>query len=82
MEETLSSALAALFKETAPAYQLPEAQARAPLVGQAIDRAQEALNYYDQAMERLKTGDWSGFGENLTALRRVLEELSQPSGSR
>jgi uncharacterized membrane protein (UPF0182 family) len=82
MEETLSSALAALFKETAPAYQLPEAQARAPLVGPAVDRAQEALNYYNQAMDRLKTGDWSGFGENLTALRRVLEELSQPSGSR
>ncbi len=82
MEETLSSALTALFKETAPAYQLPEAQARAPLIGPAVDRAQEALNYYNQAMDRLKTGDWSGFGENLTALRRVLEELSQPSGSR
>jgi uncharacterized protein len=82
MEETLSAALAALFKETAPAYQLPEAQARAPLVSPAVDRAQEALNYYNQAMDRLKAGDWGGFGENLTALRRVLEALSHPADSR
>jgi uncharacterized membrane protein (UPF0182 family) len=82
MEETLSAALAALFKETAPAYQFPEAQARAPLAGPVADRAQEALNYYSQAMDRLKAGDWNGFGENLAALRRVLEELSRPSDSR
>jgi hypothetical protein len=30
-------------------------------------------------MERLKAGDWSGFGEELEGLRRILEELNQPS---
>jgi uncharacterized membrane protein (UPF0182 family) len=82
MEETLSAALAALFKETAPAYQLPEAQASMPRAGPAVDRAQEALSSYNQAIDRLKAGDWGGFGENLATLRRLLEELSHPSASR
>ena len=45
------------------------------------DRAREALNHYDRAIERLKAGDWGGFGVELDALRPLLEELSQrPSG--
>jgi hypothetical protein len=32
-------------------------------------------------MARLKAGDWRGFGEDLDALRPLLEKLSQhPSG--
>src|SRR6266496_5672298 len=72
MEETLPAALAALFKETTPASPLSEAPARTPLAGPAADRAQEALNAYNQAMERLKTGDWGGFGRELDTLRRLL----------
>jgi len=82
MEETLPAALAALFKETTPASPLSEAPARTPLAGPAADRAQEALNAYNQAMERLKTGDWGGFGRELDTLRRLLEEGSQHPGSR
>ncbi|SAL53434.1 hypothetical protein AWB69_05617 [Caballeronia udeis] len=66
MEETLGEALAALFKETTPAT-MPR--------GTADARAREALAHYDRAIERLKAGDWSGFGSELDALRPLLEAL-------
>jgi hypothetical protein len=37
--------------------------------------AREALAHYDRAIERLKAGDWSGFGSELDALRPLLEGL-------
>jgi hypothetical protein len=77
MEETLPGALRALFKETAPPVQIPAAQASPPLAGPDAARAQEALQAYNQALERLKAGDWSGFGAALDTLRQRLEELSQ-----
>jgi uncharacterized membrane protein (UPF0182 family) len=81
MEETLAGALAALFKESAPASLLPLAPAGTALGGPADARAREALSHYDRAIERLKAGDWAGFGAELDALRPLLEELSQhPSG--
>jgi hypothetical protein len=33
------------------------------------------LAHYDRAIERLKAGDWSGFGTELDALRPLLEQL-------
>jgi hypothetical protein len=34
-------------------------------------------------MERLKSGDWAGFGSEMEAMRGVLEKLSQePNGTR
>jgi uncharacterized protein len=77
MEETLPAALAALFRETAPAPQASEVRAGAPPAGPAVDRAREALGRYQQAMERLKAGDWGGFGAELEALRQLLEESGQ-----
>ena len=67
MEETLGEALAALFKENAPLA--------SPTLGTADARAREALAHYDRAIERLKAGDWSGFGAELDALRPLLEAL-------
>jgi len=74
MEETLGAALAALFKEMAPA------PAQASEAGSAEARA--ALDHYDRAIARLKAGDWSGFGAELDALRPLLEELGGRSGER
>jgi len=74
MEETLAQALAALFKEMAPA------PAQASEAGSAEARA--ALDHYDRAIARLKAGDWSGFGAELDALRPLLEELGGRSGER
>jgi uncharacterized membrane protein (UPF0182 family) len=81
MEETLAGALAAVFREPAPASLLPLAPASIALGGPADARAREALSHYDRAIERLKAGDWAGFGAELDALRPLLEELSQhPNG--
>ena len=45
-------------------------------------RAREALVHYERAIERLKAGDWSGFGAELDALRPLLEALGQPPDNR
>jgi len=44
------------------------------------DRAREALHHYNQAIERLKSGDWAGFGTELDAMRRLLEDMIKQSG--
>ena len=76
MEETLPAALAALFEESVPAA-LPPVGGGASSSGPANERAREALEHYDRAIERLKAGDWSGFGAELDALRPLLEQLSR-----
>jgi uncharacterized protein len=79
MEETLPAALAALFKDSIPAVPSP-ASAGLSSTGAEDERAREALGHYDRAIDRLKAGDWSGFGAELEALRPLLETLGkQPS---
>jgi uncharacterized membrane protein (UPF0182 family) len=73
MKETLEDALMALF--VGPTTASPDAEAAAP--GIAADRAREALQRYDQAMEHLKAGDWAGYGTELEALRRILNEMAR-----
>ncbi len=83
MEETLPAALAALFEEPAPNGVLPAASPASvglSSAGPADERARQALGHYDKALERLKAGDWAGFGAELDALRPLLEQLSgQPT---
>jgi uncharacterized protein len=81
MEETLGQALAALFKDTAPLPALAGETAAARGSGPADARAREALAHYNRAIERLKAGDWSGFGAELDALRPLLEALGRPAGN-
>ncbi|HKN29604.1 MAG TPA: UPF0182 family protein [Roseiarcus sp.] len=76
MEETLPAALAALFKQSAPVAGLPAVAGSSPS-GKGDERARQALADYDRAIERLKAGDWAGFGTELDALRPLLEELSR-----
>jgi uncharacterized membrane protein (UPF0182 family) len=83
MEETLPAALAALFKETVPVAALPASALAGPAAkGPADQRAREALTRYDRAIDRLKVGDWAGFGAELDAMRPLLEELSRQPASR
>ena len=77
MEETLAEALAALFKESAPAVPLPGPPAAPTPASPADLRAREALSHYDRALARLKAGDWGGFGAELDAVRPLLEQLSR-----
>jgi uncharacterized membrane protein (UPF0182 family) len=78
MKETLAEALSALF-ESGAAPRAPSASAGTPLAGPAADQAREALDHYNQAIERLKSGDWVGFGTQLDAMRGLLENLSRQS---
>jgi uncharacterized membrane protein (UPF0182 family) len=82
MDETLAGALAALFKETAPASPPPGVPAKTSLAGPEVDRAPEALSHYNGAIDQLKSGNWAGFGAELDALRPLLEELSEHSAGR
>ena len=54
---------------------------RTPLSGPAAERAREALDRYNQAIERLKSGDWAGFGTELDAMRGLLEDMSRQSAA-
>ena len=76
MKETLAEALSALF-ETGGAPKTPSASTGTPLAAPAAAQAREALDHYNQAIERLKFGDWAGFGTQLDAVRRLLENLSR-----
>jgi uncharacterized membrane protein (UPF0182 family) len=78
MEETLGAALSALFKESGPPQALPSSAGAATRSGPSDARAREALVHYNRALERLKAGDWSGFGAELDALKPLLESLGQP----
>jgi uncharacterized membrane protein (UPF0182 family) len=81
MKETLAEALSALFTEPRAASAAPSAATGTPLAGPAADRARRALDHYNQAIESLKSGDWAGFGTELDAMRRLLEEMIRHSGS-
>jgi uncharacterized membrane protein (UPF0182 family) len=72
MEESLADALAALFGRPA----IGTAPEGGSAQGQAGVLAAEALNRYSRALDRLKAGDWSGFGAELEAMRTVLEEAA------
>ena len=81
MRDTLAEALAALFANGEAAPATPGAATAAPTETSAAGRAQDALNHYNQAMERLKSGDWAGFGKEIDAMRGLLEEIRRQSGS-
>jgi uncharacterized membrane protein (UPF0182 family) len=75
MEETLPAALAALFKEST-------ARAGTSSSGPVDEQGRAALRHYDRAIDRLKAGDWGGFGAELDALRPLLEQLSGKPAAR
>ena len=77
MQETLPEALAALF-EVGPAPAVAGAGTETPLEHPATDRAREALDHYNQAIEHLKAGDWAGFGTELDRLGGVLQDMGRP----
>ncbi|HAR64295.1 MAG: UPF0182 family protein [Candidatus Margulisiibacteriota bacterium] len=39
--------------------------------------AKQALDNYNEALEKQKSGDWAGYGESLRKLRNVLEQLAK-----
>ena len=79
MKETLAEALSALFTEPAAASAVSGTTEEMPFTGPAANQAREALDRYNQAVERLKAGDWKGFGTQFDAMRELLEEMNRHS---
>jgi uncharacterized protein len=79
MKETLTEALAALFTESGAAPAISSTTEEMRLASPAGSQAQQALDRYNQAVERLKAGDWKGFGKQFDALRDILEKMSRQS---
>jgi uncharacterized membrane protein (UPF0182 family) len=79
MKETLAEALAALFAEGGAAPAVPRTTEEGTPTVAATGQAREALDRYNQAVERLKSGDWSGFGTQFDALHDVLENMARQS---
>ena len=74
MQETLPEALAALFG-AGPAPAVAGGGTEAPLEQPSTDRAREALDRYNRAIEHLKAGDWAGFGTELDRLGGLLQDM-------
>jgi uncharacterized membrane protein (UPF0182 family) len=79
MKETLAEALAALFMESSGTQAASSTTEEVPVTGAARSQAREALDRYNQAVERLKSGDWKGFGTQFDAMRELLEKMNQQS---
>jgi len=75
MKDTLAAALSALFSEPAGGSS-PSTAAAMPVAGASAERARKALEHYEQAIARLKSGDWAGFGAELDAMRELLQQMS------
>lgn len=79
MEPTLEGALLKLFGE-GRAEPEPGAEALpddAVSAGSVAELARSAREYYDRANERLKAGDWAGYGENLDKLYDMIQSLEK-----
>jgi hypothetical protein len=79
MKETLAEALAALFTEPGAAPAVSNTTQEMPLKSPAGRQAREALDRYNRAVERLKSGDWKGFGTHFDAMRELLEGMNRQS---
>ncbi|MBR0958271.1 UPF0182 family membrane protein [Bradyrhizobium japonicum] len=77
MRETLGEALSALFIEPGGARPVSSTNGEMPVTGPSTSQAREALDRYNQAVERLRSGDWKGFGTQFDAMRELLEEMNR-----
>ncbi len=82
MEPTLQESLAVIFRAEAPPTE-PVVKPPVPVkpeelvVADIADLIEEAQRHYDKAQQYLKDGDWAGYGNQLEALKIVLERLAE-----
>ena len=80
MEPTLEESIAAIFGPEALLTE-PEAPAPAepakPVVADTAELIEEAQQHYNKAQQYLKAGNWAGYGEELKALKAVLDQLAE-----
>ena len=80
MEPTLEESIAAIFGLVAPPTE-PEAPAPAepakPVGADTAELIEAAQQHYNKAQQYLKAGNWAGYGEELKALKAVLDQLAE-----
>jgi hypothetical protein len=80
MEETLEESIAAIFgAETLPPEPTPPSTVEpgAPLAAEIAGLITEAQQHYNKAQQYLAAGDWAGYGQELDALKAVLDRLAE-----
>ncbi|RXH26207.1 membrane protein [Bradyrhizobium nanningense] len=82
MKETLGEALSALFIEPSAVGPVSSPKEEMPVTRPSASQARETLDRYNQAVERLRSGDWKGFGTQFDAMRELLEEMNRHSVDR
>jgi len=84
MEDSLEKALAGVLGEEILAAQVsaPEVLAEAIAVQEPSGLASIALDHYIAAKERLKQGDWAGYGKALDDLEKVLKQITAETAAK
>ncbi len=86
MEPTLKESIAAIFGIEAPPPALPPATPAPtpttpappePVTAEIASLIEEAQQHYDLAQQYLKDGNWTGYGEELEALKTALNRLAE-----
>jgi len=78
MEPTLKESIAAIFGAKAPPTEpKPPSLPGEPVATQIANLIEEAQQHYNKAQEYLKTGDWAGYGNEIDALKEVLDQLAE-----
>ncbi|NPV73770.1 MAG: UPF0182 family protein [Pelotomaculum sp.] len=83
MEPTLDKALEKIFGEGATvqkSVQQPVDVTQPQPEKSIAELANTANQIYDEAMKKIKAGDWAGYGEDLSRLKQVLAELAERAG--
>ena len=82
MEPTLKESIVAIFgAEAPPAEPVVEppvpAEPEEPIAADIANLIEEAQQHYDKAQQYLKAGDWAGYGNELDALKAILDQLAE-----
>lgn len=83
MEPTLEMSLERIFGTGTGAPKVtpgPEAPPQGQVETSISELANKANQLYDEAQNKLKAGDWSGYGETINKLKQTLNELARRAG--
>jgi uncharacterized membrane protein (UPF0182 family) len=83
MEPTFAESIAVIFGAEVPPIEPPVVKPPAPpgpeepVAADIANLIEEAQQHYNKAQEYLRAGDWTGYGEELDALKVVLDQLAE-----
>jgi uncharacterized membrane protein (UPF0182 family) len=77
MEPTLQESIATIFGAEVPPIEPTPPALGEPVLPEIAELIKEARQHYGQAEQYLQVGDWAGYGEELAALKAVLDRLAE-----